>query len=233
MATVINVTTKVMATSKTKVTCGFKEYKNHKGADLIPKSTSETPNILAYDEGTVIFTGNVSGEATSGNAAMGTCVAIKHPDGKLTRYQHMKYNSLKVKKGDKVKKGQVLGLYGRPTTGNSSGCHLHFDISLPSKPSVDYVKGSFCNETRYYVNPIPYLTKKASSGSTDTAASEGNKYKVTATKLNVRKGPGTGYSVAKTLKSGTIVTVYEIKNGFGKVSQNNSEWVSMDYLKKQ
>ena len=106
MAEVWNVTTKVMNTTQTKCTCGFRGYKDHKGADLIPKSTAETPDILAFDEGTVVAVGTVSTiNESRGTAGMGTFVAIRHPGNIITRYQHLKAGSLKVKKGDKVKKG--------------------------------------------------------------------------------------------------------------------------------
>jgi len=232
VATVLNVTTKVMDTSETKMTCPFMGYSNHthKGVDLIPKSTSETPHILAYADGVVIYTGNINGtNKSTGNAGMGTCVAIKHNDGTFTRYQHMKYNSLKVKKGDKVKKGQILGLYGRPTSGNSTGSHLHFDISLPKKPDCPYLKGTFCNETRYYVDPVPYLTKPLENNNTNKPSTIKKTGKVTASVLNVRKGPGTGYKVVDTLEKGKTVTIYETKNGFYRIGEN--KWVSAEYVK--
>ena len=219
VATVIDVTTKVMNTTVTKCTCGFMEYKNHKGADLIPKSTDETPDILAYNSGTVIFTGNVNGvNSSTGNAGMGTCVAIKHGDGTVTRYQQ-------------VVKGQVLGKYGRPTSGNSTGCHLHWDISLPTKPDEKYVKGTFCGETRYYVDPIPYLTKPVSNGSNNSNTAKKKTGKVTASVLNVRSGPGSSYKVVSTLKKGKTVTIYEEKNGFYRIGDN--KWCSADYIKVQ
>lgn len=57
------------------------------------------------------------------------------------------------------------------------------------------------------------------------------KYKVNAKSgLNVRRGPGKGYSVVKTLKNGAKVTVYETKNGWGRIG--SSQWCSMSYLKK-
>ena len=232
MADVWNVTTKVMDTEVTKCTCGFKGYNGHKGADLVPKSTAETPDILSYDDGVVIYVGNVQGtNKSTGTAGMGTCVAIKHRDGTVTRYQHMKYNSLKVRKGDSVRKGQILGKYGRPeTTGNSSGCHLHFDISLPNKPTCDYIKGTFNGETRYYVDPKPYLTKKTASK--PTASDNAGKYKVTAQSLRIRKGPGTNYTSIGTLRAGMTVTVYSVKNGFGSIKSDSSQWCSMDYLEK-
>lgn len=41
-------------------------------------------------------------------------------------YAHMQPGSIRVKKGDKVKEGQVLGLLGN--TGNSSQAHLHMQV---------------------------------------------------------------------------------------------------------
>jgi uncharacterized protein YgiM (DUF1202 family) len=57
------------------------------------------------------------------------------------------------------------------------------------------------------------------------------KYKVIAVHgLNVRRGPGTGYSIVKTLPKGTTVTVYEQKNGWGRIG--TAQWCCMTYLKK-
>lgn len=226
--TTIDVTTKVIDTTVTKCTCGFKEYTNHKGADLVPKSTSETPNILAFDSGEVIQLQNFKGTTDSvKNPGMGTSLAIKHKDGTITRYQHLKYNSLKVKKGDTVKKGQVLGVYGRPTTGNSTGPHLHFDISLPSKPKQDSIKSTFCGETRYYVDPIPYLTKKAAQ--TEAKKETAKTYTVTASVLNIRNGSSMQHKVVGKTYRGVKVSVDKIENNFARIGAN--QWVCLDYLK--
>jgi murein DD-endopeptidase MepM/ murein hydrolase activator NlpD len=47
-------------------------------------------------------------------------------NGLFAFYAHMQPGSLRVKVGDKVARGQVLGLLGN--TGNSSEPHLHFQI---------------------------------------------------------------------------------------------------------
>lgn len=49
------------------------------------------------------------------------------------------------------------------------------------------------------------------------------------TVLNVRTGASTAYKVVAQLKNGTAVTVYEQKNGWGRIG--NGRWVSMNYLK--
>ena len=54
--------------------------------------------------------------------------------GRFAFYGHLQPGSLRVKKGDKVHKGQVLGLLGN--SGNSTGPHLHFHVSDANAPLV-------------------------------------------------------------------------------------------------
>lgn len=56
----------------------------------------------------------------------GNYVTICHDDGTLANYFHLQKGGSKVKVGDKVKAGQVIGLSGN--TGWSSGPHLHFQV---------------------------------------------------------------------------------------------------------
>lgn len=66
---------------------------------------------------------------------------------------------------------------------------------------------------------------------TPTPTPKGTQYVVTAVHgLRVRKGPGLNYAVVKVLKQGTRVTVYEKKNGWGRIGTN--QWCCMTYLKK-
>jgi murein DD-endopeptidase len=56
----------------------------------------------------------------------GNHVIMEIGNGLFAFYAHMQPGSLRVKAGDKVRRGQVLGLLGN--TGNSSEPHLHFQI---------------------------------------------------------------------------------------------------------
>ena len=63
---------------------------------------------------------------------------------------HFKMNSIKVKAGDKVKKGQLLGLCGN--SGNSSEAHLHFHIQNQEK--MEGASGFKCYFEKILVNGL-------------------------------------------------------------------------------
>ena len=56
----------------------------------------------------------------------GNLVVIRHADNEYSLVAHFKQNSIRVKVGDKVARGQVIGLCGN--SGNSSEAHLHFQV---------------------------------------------------------------------------------------------------------
>lgn len=98
----------------------------HDGIDL--DGNTGDP-IYAAAMGVVIYSDNrISG--------YGNMVVIKHPSGYSTVYAHNDKN--KVKKGDKVKQGQVIAVLG--ATGRASGSHLHFEIRDQGGYSKDPMK---------------------------------------------------------------------------------------------
>jgi murein DD-endopeptidase MepM/ murein hydrolase activator NlpD len=56
----------------------------------------------------------------------GNLVMIMRADGTQTRYGHL--DKIKVRKGDRVNAGDLIGLMGN--SGNSSGSHLHFEVRV-------------------------------------------------------------------------------------------------------
>ena len=101
---------------------------NHKGVDI--GGVGYTTQVLASKAGTVI----VSQYSNS----YGNYVVVSHGSGNTTLYAHM--SSRSVSAGQYVQQGQVLGITG--STGNSTGAHLHFEIT----------------EGGVRVNPLNYLT---------------------------------------------------------------------------
>ena len=59
-------------------------------------------------------------------SALGNAVFIRHREQEVSVFAHLKLGSIKVKVGDKVKRGQVIGLCGN--SGNSSEPHLHYHL---------------------------------------------------------------------------------------------------------
>lgn len=59
-------------------------------------------------------------------AVAGNNVIIDHGNGEFSLLAHMQKGSVRVKEGDHVKQGQVMGLLGN--TGNSDAPHLHYHL---------------------------------------------------------------------------------------------------------
>jgi murein DD-endopeptidase MepM/ murein hydrolase activator NlpD len=90
----------------------------HYGDDLA--APTGTP-IYAAKSGTVSYSGASSG--------YGLLMELDHGGGVRTRYGHC--SKLLVKKGQQVKKGQIIALVG--STGHSTGPHCHFEIRINGK----------------------------------------------------------------------------------------------------
>ena len=95
----------------------------HSGIDLRGKTGEK---IYATADGQVI-------QATR-NGGYGLYVEIDHGNGYRTGFAHL--SKYLVKKGDKVSRGQIIGLLGN--TGRSTGPHLHYEIQLHEKTVNPY-----------------------------------------------------------------------------------------------
>lgn len=90
---------------------------DHQGVDFLPGYGAEIPNII---KGTVV-TAEYSG-------SLGVHVSVDDGYGMIVTYAHMIDGSIRVKVGDSVEIGHILGQVGN--TGTSTGPHLHLAIQL-------------------------------------------------------------------------------------------------------
>jgi len=88
--------------------------KMHKGIDIAAPTGTK---VYAAGSGKVL-------KITSSDDGYGNCIVIEHGYGFVSRYAHL--SSFKIKEGDEVKKGDLIGLVG--STGRSTGPHLHYEI---------------------------------------------------------------------------------------------------------
>ena len=115
-------------------------YDEHDGSDFIlaggfPVMDAGSATIIAAADGVVKFTrdgqydrcfGTFDGVDCDGHPKVANAVTLEHADGSLSRYWHMKKDSVAVAVGDQVVRGQTLGLVG--SSGISSLPHLHFEV---------------------------------------------------------------------------------------------------------
>lgn len=87
----------------------------HMGLDIAGPYGKE---VIAPSDGTVVFAGAEGG--------YGNVLVIDHGYGIKTRYGHLA--SLRVKPGEKVKRGQLIA--GLGNTGRSTGPHLHYEVRV-------------------------------------------------------------------------------------------------------
>ncbi len=103
----------------------------HQGLDYrVPAATP----VSAVNAGTVILARLLYFE--------GNCVVIDHGQGLLTLYLHL--SEFKVKEGDVIKRGQLIGLSG--ATGRATGPHLHIAVRW---------QGTYLNPAVLLGLPIP------------------------------------------------------------------------------
>lgn len=125
----------------------LKRYRPHHGTDFGAKRG--TP-LLAINSGKIIFAGRMGG--------YGKVVKIKHNAGYVSLYAHQ--SRIRVKRGQRVKKGQIIGYVG--STGRSTGPHLHLGLTKNGR----------------WINPMKVLRKKSAGG---TVLKKFSKYKETST----------------------------------------------------
>lgn len=95
--------------------------KKHTGMDLVSKKNDK---VIAVESG-IVTERTYNGKSSYGNGVEILHV-LENGEEIYTFYGHMQDNSVTCNLGDKIEKGQVIGLMG--TTGMSTGDHLHFEV---------------------------------------------------------------------------------------------------------
>jgi len=97
---------------------------------------------IAADQGDpVVSTANGTVASAQRSGAYGNMIVIDHGFGISTRYAHL--DSFRVKPGDAVRRGDVVGFAG--STGRSTGSHLHYEVLVYGR----------------HLNPLQFLLNRA------------------------------------------------------------------------
>ena len=98
----------------------LKKWRAHKGVDYgAPRGTP----IMTTADGVIEHIGRKN--------AYGKTIVINHGQGYSTLYAHMNSYNKGLKKGSRVKQGQIIGFVGR--TGLATGNHLHYEFRVNGK----------------------------------------------------------------------------------------------------
>ena len=106
----------------------YESKMSHKGERALDFKVKKGTKICAAREGVVIAAREDSDEGglKPENLSDGNYVSIKHIDGSVAHYWHLKKDGVHVNTGDAVIAGQLIGESGN--TGYSAFPHLHFEV---------------------------------------------------------------------------------------------------------
>jgi len=125
--------------------CGSLSYDGHKGTDFrVPHLAAMNAGVavIAAADGVVVGTRDGEPDVSirdksrlpSVGKEAGNGVRIDHGDGWHTQYSHLQRGSVRVKPGQRVQSGEILGLVG--LSGHTEFPHVHFELSQQRR-SVD------------------------------------------------------------------------------------------------
>lgn len=197
---------RVLETGRSVVTMKY-NASSHKGIDITDideKGKHLLCNIVAHSDGVVVAVRKDCKGFESGGS-YGNYVKIRHNDTFATLYAHMKYGTVKVKVGDEVKAGQVIGYMGN--TGTSYGGHLHFEV---------HKNGNKVDPSEYLFSEllVPEWPKKYTVKKGDTLEGISNDiYGYWDKEHYIQIAEANGIKIPELVKSGQVLTIPEYNGG--------------------
>ncbi len=169
-----------------------KTKKHHNGDDI----WGPNPKIYceAWHDGTVVYAGTSKLKNADGSlGGVGYYVDLRSKiDGKwyVARYGHMAEGSLKVKTGQKIEAGTILGVMGN--TGASAGRHLHFEIVEGRRHRWDLNGKGFVSPIKFVEAVMEFEKLKASApdATPDDGVVDETPPSFDTTGLRAKKKPG-------------------------------------------
>jgi uncharacterized protein YraI len=202
-----------------------RSYGNHGALDIAGPNRSA---VTAARAGTVTFYGWSGG--------YGNLMIVTHEAGYTTYYAHL--SGAAVSSGTRVGVGQTIAYEG--STGNSTGPHVHFEVRrYGTKQYVPGSVGSYLHRGAAVAYDYAGIGDGGgqNGGSSPAAAPGGGSgatraaWRVTASALNVRSGPSTGYGSIGLVASGQVYVSEETSNGWVKIWFGGRQgWSSGGYL---
>lgn len=113
---------------------------NHNGVDLVMTDGSTDVPIVAPEPGKIM----AARKSAAPGGGYGYYVKMQGDSGVVHLMAHLDANSIKVKPGERVSRGRVIGNMG--TTGASTGVHLHWEVRKDGR----------------FTNPIAWVSDNAS-----------------------------------------------------------------------
>ena len=124
--------------------CGKQTYDAHKGTDFMIRNYADMKKgvlvraaadglVLGMRDGMKDIDFRKRPREIIAKKECGNGLRLLHKNGWVTQYCHLRKNSLKVEKGQRVKKGDILGMVGN--SGYTMYPHLHFQVEYIQKGS--------------------------------------------------------------------------------------------------
>ncbi len=158
--------------------CNARSYNGHQGTDFFTWPfpwylyENDLVNVVAAAPGMIIFKQDNQYDQSCqfGNQTQWNAVYVRHSDGSVAWYGHLKANSLTSKSvGSTVAEGEYLGVVA--SSGYSTGPHLHFEIYDNAGNLIDPYQGTCnsLNNASWWQTQLPHTQTRINAALTHSA----------------------------------------------------------------